>query len=1038
MGKKPKRLTPAEELALAEEERRAVHDAYLNMYKELHSPRPTKSFLPLGVRLRSEFPLPPMNCRTLRPRSTHRRLPLNQTQRRAILSAVRTATSGEGHCEAKCAGDIFHLLGADAKSQQEHQNKAGVKVINDCTAKLVSVWWSKAGNIIDELVDNLVFSPAIGNPRLAIAELACRIHEGVAGPGTPRGSEGVIEVLLQTLLTMEGPDIDRLLCWSDAPPPWEDDTGVAEEWARYRKQNRPHGARNRTLFREVALACNALGGVGDPSSYKRWAKTVVALDGMSARRVPLLKHECPDLFKALWGLSQAQIDMLSSLKYGMYLAWPCPGCFSRTEKDALRSASARGPLFLVHLRNCGVAFSTEVISQYPDEHGYFVPPFAVCEVIAVEQDNEDEEGGPPRIVLDYYAESTFSSMERDSVRFQAASDLRFAEKMLTDLQADAEGGEAKEGGIPIGWFGRRGDDDGDIDESQLISEQNIQKVAALANAQAGPCPGKAEVDVLTENEAVKKGLVPGQEDDLLRLGQLLAQEYNNKRGDLIDELLQNCKSPQPAALRGVDGIQRLAVLAEALRQKPSVQQHLSGLNLAELLVLWLYTAHGTDIDEVFGFQVPPRDQDGWASYVEDYQTESWDPAKRKRNGAVFCDVNWTMRQLGSDNVEDSDLTKQLSKWSKFAAVLLALTSRPIQVGGATGATLFRGFGGQAEAGYRAQRSKQPGETIHWPAFSSCALDREVSVSYIDGSAANATARPGKAFMFHVNKGTAGIPLWGISQYPDEKEQLLPPLSTFSVHSVHDDEELRTAYRKGLSKQLQRDARPAAEVEQKCGEVEACVLTLNFTGCLGEVEIRPFCQRVLRDTKRATRRLQRALQAVKCRERRSGLARARDRLQEASEALLDDQEPFHRLFQLQAAETPTVVRDVVEALRVAVNPTGSPEAPARVRDTLIKIASGVGCRPPEQPKDRTGTPDSLIQRLTELTTAVLRANTIPEMTTIKFQLQQFHRNPDTRPDSLRAMCREDILEGVQDIVVWVKAYWALATALIASVREQAKS
>eukprot|EP01059_Diplonema_ambulator_P033010 TRINITY_DN6733_c0_g1_i1.p1 TRINITY_DN6733_c0_g1~~TRINITY_DN6733_c0_g1_i1.p1 ORF type:complete len:379 (+),score=67.27 TRINITY_DN6733_c0_g1_i1:855-1991(+) len=158
--------------------------------------------------------------------------------------------------------------------------------------------------------------------------------------------------------------------------------------------------------------------------------------------------------------------------------------------------------------------------------------------------------------------------------------------------------------------------------------------------------------------------------------------------------------------------------------------------------------------------------------------------------------------------------------------------------------LYRGFGGQTDDSYNAMTGSG---TLTWPAFSSCALDRNVSVSYIDGTAANSAAKDGSAVLFVIDKVPRGQPLWHISQYPDEKELLLPPLTKFVVTRTTESDELKSKCIVGLKKIGKKPAKP----------LKAAVVNLEADSAVMETLLR-LIEYAKADAKKAEQRLRNML------------------------------------------------------------------------------------------------------------------------------------------------------------------------------------
>eukprot|EP01065_Artemidia_motanka_P001812 TRINITY_DN10849_c0_g1_i1.p1 TRINITY_DN10849_c0_g1~~TRINITY_DN10849_c0_g1_i1.p1 ORF type:complete len:861 (+),score=328.81 TRINITY_DN10849_c0_g1_i1:60-2642(+) len=306
------------------------------------------------------------------------------------------------------------------------------------------------------------------------------------------------------------------------------------------------------------------------------------------------------------------------------------------------------------------------------------------------------------------------------------------------------------------------------------------RVAAAAVRAAGTasCKGKAEAAVLGSRCTF----------DVSGVAERLRQLWQEKKGDVVDELVANLHSP--AALESV----KLTVLrdgARALQQRAGVKY--PGRGLAELLVMALYTMAGQDIDLVMGFT-------------------GRQPDAAPANAALFSTVNRAMRDAAEEPTAAPTQGRRswatVQKWVKTISLLLALStdssppppkqqprsrsssppssplasepSAPSLV--PVTSVLYRGLAGLPPDVLRIYASLRPGDEVQWASPSSCATDAGVSVDYINGAAVNATksqAHSGTVF-FTVEDAAAGLPLAGVSKYPKEAEVLLPALSSFSV------------------------------------------------------------------------------------------------------------------------------------------------------------------------------------------------------------------------------------------------------------------
>ena len=75
---------------------------------------------------------------------------------------------------------------------------------------------------------------------------------------------------------------------------------------------------------------------------------------------------------------------------------------------------------------------------------------------------------------------------------------------------------------------------------------------------------------------------------------------------------------------------------------------------------------------------------------------------------------------------------------------------------------------------------KPGDTLFWPALSSTTLDPAISRHYAEQPADEGRGN----VLFRIEDVLEGIRLEDVSQYPDEREFLLPLFSELEVVTVH--------------------------------------------------------------------------------------------------------------------------------------------------------------------------------------------------------------------------------------------------------------
>ena len=250
----------------------------------------------------------------------------------------------------------------------------------------------------------------------------------------------------------------------------------------------------------------------------------------------------------------------------------------------------------------------------------------------------------------------------------------------------------------------------------------------------------------------------------------LQKLWRAKKGDVLDEMLANYKSPLPEE----DTQGRLMVFAEISRcLQDQVKRDYPTRNRIELLNMLLYTMAGPDIDSVMSFTNVPAYNENNMGEWDAYQALH----KDERNGAMFSQINWAMRTVNCNDY-NSEAWDTVQKWVKTICLLAAICNdSEVSLNDA----LSRGLAGLPPAVVDVHAALNAGHVIDWAAPSSCATDPGVAQAYVLGQAANAQKTSGGCVFFSVTGTTHGIPLQSVSKYPREAEVLLSPLSSFKVH-----------------------------------------------------------------------------------------------------------------------------------------------------------------------------------------------------------------------------------------------------------------
>ena len=943
MGKREKKLSPEEEEQRRLEEQEAVQQAYLGIYKDARSRRnkPFDGGFGIGGSVGS-FPIPPQPHRTVilgdPVAEATKTASFSAKQKEAIISSMRKTRSG-GLCARKGLASSFVMTDLGTMSSLTNGFKSYAEAI-------IEIWNDKDGGPLDELVTNLTFPIPKTDAKVLIAELANHMADLYSDSV---GGMGLLEIIVISLYTMDAPDIDRFLTFTDAPPPYRADfQSVRDTWSTYTP-------RNASLRESILDICQQL--YSDPSCpsvrqvASKWIKVIGILMGLTDG---LQVTKC---FKGL----MSPIEEITSLSKGSFfgLVAPTEASVSHAVGDMFAGMGDQPSENSVFIISTKEGLLTSGVSQYPDEEELMLP---LCSILKVTNVTPSTSESTPSMI---HCEVVSSSSMNESVqlfRSQAIAEARIAGEWLAQL-AIAVRGEADDSRDK-----QHSDDDSSVssgDDGEFLTPTELKSLDNLSSSKyKGSCPNRWTPEFRPSESPT--------EQSCTNLCLKLREEYLSKKGDVIDELISNLRSPHPrgSAEHKREALQRLSIMGKLMYEK--VKSQFPDLHVVDVVMMWLYTAHGTNIDSLMGFTVPPYPDDNttpdyneknkqWKQYCSDHHTEDHNSENRTRNGAIFGDINWALRQEGSNGEKNPKAAMLIRKWCKYTTALMATLSAKQK----TAQRIFRGFGGQSGDAFNHFMKIAPGSTIMWPAFSSCAIDREVAISYIDGTAANSTITIGKAFIFHIDNATFGMPMSAISAYPAETEHTLP-MAELVVTDSFSDEELTTRYQTAV-----RDALTNADekADELVAEVEAGVVCLSLKTFYGSCCIKDVIYLAERDSKRTSRRILRVSKSVYAMEHPSNLTRSRAELVDSAEDL--DYEPLFLL--ANSPRVPFIIKEVVEALRYILDPEG--RECAVVEDTLDTLAHNKG-------------PKALSDRILNWTIDCTKKDDLPDETGVKRRLHSF--------------------------------------------------
>eukprot|EP01062_Namystynia_karyoxenos_P001892 TRINITY_DN10658_c0_g1_i4.p1 TRINITY_DN10658_c0_g1~~TRINITY_DN10658_c0_g1_i4.p1 ORF type:complete len:816 (+),score=159.00 TRINITY_DN10658_c0_g1_i4:74-2449(+) len=240
------------------------------------------------------------------------------------------------------------------------------------TRRLAALWNAAAGDVVDELCRNLRSADDSGNEKFAALAEAAEALQRRSAPAHG-GALGRAELLLVSLYTMTGPDIDAVMGFPGVP---EYSPAAAGDWAEYAAVagDQRNGALCSAVAAAAQTACVA-GGSAD-AALGKWVKTICLLLVLASSTT------CAPgtLSLPLGGLSRAQLRALRQIRPGQMLGWPatvsCTEDATVAEAFATGAASA-GSSALVRIHDVGAALPLQGVSKYPREREVLLPPLCL-------------------------------------------------------------------------------------------------------------------------------------------------------------------------------------------------------------------------------------------------------------------------------------------------------------------------------------------------------------------------------------------------------------------------------------------------------------------------------------------------------------------------------------------------------------------------------------------------------------------------------------------------------------------------------------
>eukprot|EP01065_Artemidia_motanka_P038124 TRINITY_DN46992_c0_g1_i1.p1 TRINITY_DN46992_c0_g1~~TRINITY_DN46992_c0_g1_i1.p1 ORF type:complete len:685 (+),score=102.13 TRINITY_DN46992_c0_g1_i1:75-2057(+) len=249
-------------------------------------------------------------------------------------------------------------------------------------------------DLMDEMLGGLIFPPkdthpgeTLPDPVVLLSRISALVRESIGLVHTRGGSMGLLTSLF---LSMEGPDIDRVLLHKLAVGKFWDTGPAMEVWQEYTKRHR--NSRNQSVYRELQggmSKCVEMISEGKdvPPIDPKWSRMTVLIAALSA---PISPPQ--DVYLRIgegWQSLRAQ-----GCRAGTSLLWVVPCIFTRDLERcaaaslpkadggrAQRQAESGDTLLVVRGLREGIDLST--MSMYPLEREVLIPPLTVLKVVSV-------------------------------------------------------------------------------------------------------------------------------------------------------------------------------------------------------------------------------------------------------------------------------------------------------------------------------------------------------------------------------------------------------------------------------------------------------------------------------------------------------------------------------------------------------------------------------------------------------------------------------------------------------------------------------
>ena len=267
----------------------------------------------------------------------------------------------------------------------------------------------------------------------------------------------------------------------------------------------------------------------------------------------------------------------------------------------------------------------------------------------------------------------------------------------------------------------------------------------------------------------------GTRQKLMEFFKKVDSVWHDKPGDILTELYTNIKTPNDD--NPILKYKIFQIILDKLRKKYSEKCNHDFL----LLVLFIYSLDGPDLDRVFLFEDAPalgyyattKAKPGvWKTYCNKYTSSG------VRNCNVFSVIGKATRETAEKGDGASVQSKDdLFRWIKTISLLIhcQLTDTPK----GEGEIIYRGMHGDSSL-VDIFSSYREGEWLGWPCASSCTTDVSCAESF------SSKVEFGSSVLFEIRNHGSYVDMTKHSRYPDEEEHLLLPFSMLKIDSIKTD------------------------------------------------------------------------------------------------------------------------------------------------------------------------------------------------------------------------------------------------------------